>query len=31
MQMKIMMVNSMDASLEIPPVISLWKDALILF
>jgi hypothetical protein len=29
--MKIMMVNSMDASLVIPPVIFLWKDALILF
>jgi hypothetical protein len=24
--MKIMMVNSMDASLVIPPVIFLWKD-----
>jgi hypothetical protein len=26
LQMKIMMVNFMDASLVIPPVIFLWKD-----
>jgi hypothetical protein len=25
--MKILLVNSMDASLVIPPVIFLWKDA----
>jgi hypothetical protein len=28
--MKSMMVNSMDASLVIPPVIFLWKDAHVL-
>jgi hypothetical protein len=30
LQMKIMMVNLMDASLVIPPVIFLWKDAHVL-
>jgi hypothetical protein len=28
--MKIMMVNSLDASIVIPPVIFLWKDAHVL-